>query len=29
MTGRQFASALASFAEEWVGGDIRGLPPGP
>ena len=25
MTGRQFASALASFAEEWVGGDIRGL----
>jgi uncharacterized protein YukE len=25
MTGRPFASALASFAEEWVGGDIRGL----
>jgi hypothetical protein len=25
MTGRTFASALASFAEEWVGGDIRAL----
>ncbi len=25
MTGGQFASALASFTEEWVGGDIRGL----
>jgi len=25
LTGRPFASALASFAEEWVGGDIRGL----